>query len=660
MTTIATATATRNTARARVLREAAVLDEQGLAPPKSLTLSEWADAYRMLSPEASAEPGPWRTDRVPYVRGIQDACTEPGVQRVVAMMASQSGKTEIELNLAGYHIHQDPSPILALQASLEAAQTWSTDRLAPMLRDTPVLRGRVHEAKTRTSANTLRHKLFPGGHITIVGANSAVGLSMRPIRILLADEVDRFPPSAGSEGDPLALAEIRTTTFWNRKIVVVSSPTIKGNSRIELEYAGSDMRRFEVPCPHCGERQPLNFWKPRHEDAPPKARGYLHWDSSDPDTVAYLCGFCGTLIGESEKLSMLDGGEWVIQNPQGAYPGFWVSQLYSPFVRWRDIVAGFYKAKQKPETLQVFVNTVLGEVWEESDSPRADATTLAKRRESYVRVPYGVGVLTAGVDVQGDRIELEVRGWGAGEESWLIAHHRIYGDPENAEVWSRLETLLAKPYLHENGEGMRIHSVAIDTGHATLAVYQYVRGRQRIGVRAVKGSSERAYPLIGRAPKRPNRHGVKVWPIGTITAKDRLFSRLGIVEPGPGYLHFPQPALDGADDEYLNQYAGEKVVTRVNQRGVRIREYEQTGRNEAIDLYVYSFAALYLLGRAVTDNLGKLANRYVARVEPATAEAAISAGPPGAEPAAEPAPSAPSKETGRLRRARRRGGWIRG
>jgi phage terminase large subunit GpA-like protein len=656
MSSTGTETELRAAARRTALTTLAELDAQSLRPPQALTLSEWADKYRILSPEAAAEPGPWRTDRVPYLRGVLDACVQHGVERVLLLFASQCAKTEVELNLVGYHIDQDPSPILSLQASLEAAQAWSTDRLAPMLRDTPVLRGRVKEAKTRTSANTIRHKVFPGGHITIVGANSAVGLSMRPIRILIVDELDRFPPSAGTEGDPLSLAERRTSTFWNRKIVIASSPTIRGASRVEKEWQGSDQRRYEVPCPACGEKQPLNFHRPDTEEADPKKRGFLHWDEGNPSSVAYLCGYCGHLIDESEKYGMLDAGEWVATNPEGTFPGFHISQLYSPFVRWEGIVREFLKVRATPELLKVFVNTVLGELWEDL-AEKVDITTLGRRREDYVRVPYGAAVLTGGVDVQGDRIELEVRAWGAGEESWLIAHHRIYGDPQGRDVWERLETLLVKSYTHENGQPMRIRSCAIDTGHATLAVYAYVRGRQNRGVRAVKGSSERNYPLIGRPPKKPNKHGVKVWPLGTIAAKDRLFARLRIVAPGAGYMHFPQPQQDGADEEYLNQYGGEKVVTRKNKKGVSIREYAETGRNEAIDLYVYNFAALYMLGRAVTDNLGALAARYIppkdetSQEEPVKQEQEL---PPGELPKpVEPGPR-------RMRSHRRGGGWIRG
>ncbi len=551
----------------------------------------------MLSREASAEPGKWHTSRAPYQRGIMDVCAEPLIETVVVMSSAQVGKTEIINNLIGYYMDQDPSPLLVLQPTLEMARAWSTDRLAPMLRDTPRLRGKIHEPRSRDSGNTILHKRFPGAHITIVGANSAAGLAMRPIRVVAADEVDRYPASAGTEGDPVSLAVKRTATFWNRKVILMSTPTVKGASRIHDAWEQSDQRRYHVPCPSCGHPQPLT-WK------------QLKWASGKPESPRYECIGCEKLIEEIYKPRMLERGAWVSENRGARAAGFHLNALYSPWTRWEELVREFLEAKGNPERLKVFVNTVLGETWEEQGE-QIDPTGLEARREAYsAEVPVGVGVLTGGVDVQGDRVELEVRGWGAGEESWLIAHHRVYGDPERQEVWQRLEALVTKPYRHEHGASLRIRACAIDSGAFTHAVYRFVRPRQQRGVHATKGSSERGRPLIGK-PSRVNRHGVRVWPIGTDTAKDALFLRLRIQAPGPGYLHFPLAQEDGADGEYLAQFGAEKVVTRFK-KGVRIRDYQLVrDRNEAIDLYCLSLAALHALGRGVTEQLG----RWVAHVD---------------------------------------------
>jgi phage terminase large subunit GpA-like protein len=591
----------------------AAVDPVALAAPPHLTVAEWADRYRVLSREASAEPGKYRTDRAPYQRGILEACSDPLIDEVVVVSASQVGKTEIELNVIGFYIDQDPAPIMVVVPSVDPdAKAWSTDRIAPMLRDTPRLQGKVRDARTRDSGNKILHKTFPGGHITLVGANSPSGLASRPIRVLLFDEIDRFAPSAGAEGDPVSLATKRTSTFWNRKVIKVSSPTIKGISRIERDWQRSDQRYFETPCPSCGHFQRL-IWK------------QLVWDTGAPDTARYACAACGVLLEEADKLRMLLGGRWTPTRPSAHVAGFHLSALYSPWTRWAELAREFLEAKDNAALLQPFVNARLGEWWEEPGE-QFDVTGLAARREAYTAVPASVGVLTAGVDLQADRLELAVYGWAPGEEAWTLAHERIYGDPEQDDVWQRLETLLVQPYPREGGGELRIRACAIDSGAFTHAVYRFVRPRQGRGVVAVKGVSQRGRPLLGKPAKR-NRHGVRVWPIGTDTAKDVLFARLRLQVPGPGYLHFPRAGASGLDDEYLAQFGAEKVVARYV-RGMRVREYHTLReRNEAIDLYVYAFAALYTLGSGVVDHLAEIAASHRPPARP---------GAPG-----EPSPAAP-------------------
>lgn len=391
-----------------------------LKPPPELTLSQWADRYRMLSAESSAEPGRWHTDKAPYQREIMDAIGDAHIRRVVIMCAAQLGKTELLLNILGYFMAYAPAPILVMQPTLDMGQTFSKDRLAPMIRDTPVLRGLV-DVKSRYAGNTILKKNFPGGHITIVGANSATGLASRPIKVLLADEVDRYPGSAGTEGDPLSLAQKRQTTFWDKKTVMVSTPVIKGHSRIETEYNQSTREEWNVPCPECGHYQPF-VW------------ANLIFDPDDlQKEIIYKCERCGCVANEYRWKQQSQQGRFVAENPGAETRGFHLNTLASTFCGWKEIVQKFIVAKEQldqgnPEGMKVWVNTELGETWEERGEQVED-TELFNRREIYdAVVPEEVLVLTAGVDVQDDRFEVEIVGWGVGKESWGIRYQKIYGD----------------------------------------------------------------------------------------------------------------------------------------------------------------------------------------------------------------------------------------
>jgi len=405
---------------------------ENLKPPPKLTVSQWSDEYRRLSAEASAEPGRWFTSRAEYQRGIMDAVSDPLIETVVVMSSAQVGKTEVVNNIVGYHIHQDPAPILVLQPTVEMAQTWSKDRLAPMLRDTPALKGRVKAPRSKQSANTLLHKVFPGGHITMTGSNAPASLASRPIRVVLCDEVDRYPPSAGTEGDPVSLARKRATTFWNRKVILTSTPTGAGTSRIEAEFEQSDKRYFMVPCPHCEASQRL-LW------------GNVKWlkgedGESLPDTAAYHCGECGALWSEAERLAAIRKGEWQATADGGRIAGFHLSELYSPWSSIPDMARNFLAAKKNTETLRTFVNTALGEPWEDRGE-QVDQASLYSRREQYAAdVPDGALILTAGIDVQRDRIEMEVVGWGEGEESWNIDYRVIFGDTAGIRFCQKVKT----------------------------------------------------------------------------------------------------------------------------------------------------------------------------------------------------------------------------
>ena len=626
-----------------------------LAPRPRITLSAWADKYRVLSPESSAHPTQWETANVPYLREIMDAVGDPDIPFMVVMKSSQVGFTEGVLNNAvGYYIDQDPSPIMLVQPSDGDAEKWSKMKLAPMLRDTPVLKGKVADAKSRSSENTILLKQFPGGILNIVGATSPKGLAAMPARVALLDEVDRYPASAGGEGDPVKLVERRLMTFWNRKQVVGSTPTLKHLSRIEKAFLLSDQRYYHVPCPHCGTFQVL---KMGGKDAPYG----LKWQDDDPSTVAYLCGVvndhgeqvggCGALIEESQKARMVRHGRWEATNPNGRYPGWHINALISLFdvARWSAIVTEFLESRHDRDQLQVFVNTVLGETWEERGESLS-ATGLHARIEDYgAPVPETVRVLTAGVDVQKDRLEVMVKGWGPGEESWLVGHYRLHGDPEVEEVWQRLEGLLTRPWSTASGTDHRVRVCMIDAGYLASRVYWFVRPRQSRNVFASQGSDDRMKgPPLSR-PTRANRDGVKVFSINTIAMKDSLFRRLKIERPGPKYLHFCGPTDSGGDAEFFAQYEAEKLVIE-KVKGRPVRKYKQVReRNEAIDLEVLNMAALHALGQTARQALD------VPRVVQDT----------------EPTPETPVDELGRplepttpvrgLRRGPRRGGnWVGG
>jgi phage terminase large subunit GpA-like protein len=561
---------------------------QSLRPPPDLKISEWADEYRKLSPESSAEPGSWDTARAEYQRGIMDAVSEANVREVVVMTSAQVGKTEILNNIVGFHVSQDPSPILVVQPTLDMAQTWSKDRLAPMLRDSPILSGLVKDPRARDSGNTTLHKVFPGGHITACGANSPSSLASRPIRVVLCDEVDRYPVSAGSEGDPISLAKKRAATFWNRKIVQVSTPTNKGASRIEMSFEESDKRKFHVTCPHCDHQQVM-------------AWSSVKWEQDKPETARYACTSCGSLWDEPERIRAIRGGEWIATAPFNGVAGFHLSALYSPWTPLADGVRDFLEAKKQPATLKVWVNTYLGETWEEQGE-QVDDYELSNRAEDWGDVlPADVLILTAGVDVQDDRLEAEIIGWGKDEESWSVAYKTIYGDPSSPVVWRDLDEFLGQSFEHEFGNDMIVRASCVDSGgHHTQAVYKYVAPREGKRIFAIKGVGGEGRPLLGK-PSKNNIGKIKLFPVGVDTAKHLLFSRFRIAEPGPGYCHFPV----GREDEYYKQLTAEKIATRYHKGFARREFVKSRARNEALDVRVYGMAALALLN----VNLANMAKR---------------------------------------------------
>ena len=469
-----------------------------------MTVSEWADRYRMLSSEASSEPGRWQTDRAAYQREILDAINDASVEQVVMMSSAQVGKTEILLNIIGYFVDYDPSPMLMLQPTLEMAQTFSKDRIAPMFRDTDRLKGKLQGPKSRSSGNTMLHKSFTGGHITMAGANSPASLASRPIRILLCDEVDRYPVSAGAEGDPVNLARKRTNNFWNRKIVLVSTPTIKGVSRIESAYESSTKEIYQLCCPGCGNYQQILRQHLVHF--------YIDDNKNELERVDAACESCGCLHTDVEWKS--NPGRWLKLNPGHRHRGFHLNEYVSPWRRWVEIEHDFLDAKKSKEALKTFVNTSLGETWEE-EGKTVNHSNLYLRREPYEKIPEKALLLVAGVDVQDDRIEGEVIAYGAEHESWGIESFVLHGDPGRPVLWQQLQQRIAKQYEHESGQYLSITATCVDSGgHYTQQVYEFCKKNQYRRVWAVKGASTAGKPIASR-PSTNNKGGVKLFTVGT-------------------------------------------------------------------------------------------------------------------------------------------------
>ena len=557
-------------------------------PPKKLSLSEWADEFAYLSAESSAEGGRWHT--LPYQKGIMDAVTDPNVEQITVMKSARVGYSKILNHIIAYHIHQDPCGIMVVQPTIEDAAGYSKEEIAPMIRDTKVLTNLVSDAKTRDSNNTILQKQFPGGVLSLVGANSARGFRRVSRRIVLFDETDGYPASAGTEGDQIKLGIARTQYFWNRKIVAGSTPTIKDFSRIERLFEQSDQRRYYVPCPHCGHMQYLRW---------PNMR----WQDDDPSTASYACEECGALIPHSKKRWMVERGEWRATQPSnGRHAGFhiWAAYSYSPNAEWSNLVEEFLLSKNDPEQLKTWINTTLGECWEDEYASKVGADGLMDRAavEKYEKgvPPKEVLMLSLGCDVQDDRLSMSLWGIGRNEEMYLVDRKVIYGSPARADLWKQMDEVLTDKYKNEDGFELKIESAAIDTGgHFTQEVYQYVRERSHLGLIGVKGMGQKGKPPIGKPTKvdinfsgKALRKGVQLFPVGVDTIKTTLHNRLKDAELGDGYIHF-YPTIT---TDYFQELTAERQVLRYK-HGYQERVWvkKSNARNEALDEMVYAYAA---------------------------------------------------------------------
>ncbi|AQX30817.1 Phage terminase, large subunit GpA [Bartonella schoenbuchensis R1] len=427
-------------------------------PDPPYTVSQWADKNRYLSTVASAEPGLWRTKRTPYLREIMDNLSSyVPVEKTVVMKATQIGITEAGLNFCGYVIHHSPGPILYVMPTVDLAKRVSKTRLDPMIEASPALSERISPARARDKGNTMFSKEFDGGVLMLTGANSAAGLRSMPIRYLILDEVDGYPLNVNRRGDPVTLAETCTSTFIQQKIFKFSKPRHRITSRIAKDFALGDQRYYNVPCDECGTLQPI-VWS------------QIKWPKGDPEKAVFACAHCGHEHAEHRKEDLLSeerGACWIPTQEamRSRLRSYHISALYSPWMTWGECAIKFLEAKNDPALLQVFVNGVLGEPWEDKSGEVIDLDSLYAQREDYPLAPAQAVLLIAGIDVQNDRLELEVVGWGRGEESWNIDYQVLPGDPSSLDVWDQLDEYLRKRWPHPGfKDGIQIAAACIDTG----------------------------------------------------------------------------------------------------------------------------------------------------------------------------------------------------
>jgi phage terminase large subunit GpA-like protein len=610
------------------------------------TVSTWAAARMVLTSRSSGEPGRMDPSRFPFVIEIMDALSDDDPRWRVAWMASrQVAKTTVGLAWIGYVIDCAPGPMLMVQPSINMLKKVSRQRVSPMLDETPSLRGKVRPARSRDSSRTMFSVEFDDGLLLMANAGSSSALRSSPARYLFADEVNEYDTDVDGQGDALAIAEASTSNFRNRKAFIVGNPGIKGHSRVEKEYDRGDQRRYFVPCQRCGHMDIITWQGRDWFGGKTGTHHRITWDRDEdgkhlPMTAHMVCAECGGRTEEGEKTLMLERGEWrATAEGDGVTRSYQISSLYSPagFLKWGEIATEFLSAVRDPTLLRAFVNNKLGEPWAERGE-KAEAKDLAGRLEIYAgQVPTGVGVLVAGVDVQGDRLGYSVYGFGAGEEVWLIEWSELLGETSKDQVWGDLDlALLNREFRHENGRAMKIERVCVDAGFNAERVYRYCAARFGRGVYPVKGGRDLGKPLVGMATES-NRYGVPLFPLCVDTGKYTIVKRLTILDPGPGFFHFPE----GIDEEFFKQLTAERALYKWK-AGRSVRVWEKVyDANHAFDQSVYALAAFFMLGPAL---IRSLADR-----------AAACAKPPDEKPVA----PAPKVEFPRAL-LRPRGRWVRG
>lgn len=586
-------------------------------PPEQLTVSEWADKYRRLSSENSAEPGKWKTSRTPYLKEIMDTFVDPNVHRIAVAASSQVGKTEMEMNMLGYVIDNDPGPKMFIMPNMKPnAEEFSKRRLAPMIRDTPHLRNKVSDVKAKDGNNTIFTKSYPGGLLTITGSNSPANLASTPCRYVFGDERDRWTKSAGTEGDPWGLVEARTNTFYNYKMVEVSTPTIKGASAIEKSFSLGTQEYWCVECPHCHEYGFPKWDNIRFKPSAVKVGGTKQWAVEE---IYYACPECGCASTEQEIRKAPK--KWVANNPAAYKKGFrsfWINGFCSPWMSWEKIILKYLDSQDDPEKRKTVYNTLLGELWEDRSEDDCDEEELLDRREEYeAELPDGVLCLTCGVDTQNNRLEYEVVGYGFGEENWGIERGFLMGDPAEEEVWLKLDAIIDKVYRFKNGKGLKISVTFVDSGGGrTQNVYEQCAKRVNKRVFAIKGKGGEGIPFT----KPPSTTDIvkegqavgKVWlyQVGVDSGKDHIMTGLKVKtnERGKRYSHFPLNPEKKYDELYFNGLLSEKVVyVNGKWKWEKISGHE---RNEPLDCRNYANAAFWVL-RPNLDRLYQQINDIV-------------------------------------------------
>jgi phage terminase large subunit GpA-like protein len=675
---------------AKALRAAMNLVRRAvLRPPPRMSVPDWADTFRHLSTQVGAVGGRWQTHRVEVARGPMQSVTELGVKTITVMSCTQIMKTELLLNVIGYVAHLDPSPILLLEPKDEMAQAFSKERIAPMITSSPVLKKLMGDKVTRNAEDTISNKKFPGGFLAMASAGSPTNLAMRAIRVVLMDEIDKYETT--KEGDPVTLAEERTSTFRDSAIKIrACSPTWEETSRIYRSWLESDQRLPFVCCPHCNHEQTLDFFR------------HVHWEKTGedgthrPETAAIYCESCGAAWTEAQRLTLMTTKhairwkqtrpfvcdcaedtaterqvplderrwEWDEHNRVGYavckhcgkrgvsnhHAGFQASKLYSPFTSVVALVTQWLEAKKDPDTKQTFYNTQLGIPFRAEVEKEANHHALAARAEpEWPVLPEGVVALTLGCDVQGGgqanlgRLEYEIVGWGEGEESWSIKAGVIIGDPTQPEPWDALDKVLLAPYRHALGMDLHIMAACVDSGgHNTQDVYRFCRARIGRNVWAIKGASDRSgqwspvWPPTEREKQAKKfRVGYRPIILGVNAAKEAIRGKLLVEKPGPGYCHFPV----GRPDAWYEQLTSENLTV---ENFVRKWVKKKHAANEALDARVYAYAALVGLFHVRRFNLANAARVLLAWVAPHIAAA-------DPTPAPQAAPRAP--EPGNVRRS---------
>ena len=603
-------TATMNSGNVQRLNAVVAKVMAGMKPPENLTVTEWAEKRRRLSTESSAEPGPWRTTRTPYLREPMNAFTDPRVRRIVMVAASQVGKSELENNIIGYIIDEDPGSILYIHPTTIDAKEYSKLRVAPMIRDCPTLRRKVAAPKSRDSGNTVLQKAYPGGILTMCGSTEAHALASKPIRYVLGDERDRWATSAGNEGDPWGLAMARQTTFYNAKAVEVSTPTVKNVSAIADSYAEGTMERWKSKCPHCGEYHEIQWKDIRYEY---ETKEVNQKKTYKVKSILYVCPGCAAV---SDEITMKrQPARWEADNPDAYAQGvrsFWLNAFVSQWASWESIILKFLNAVGKSRKLQVVYNTCFGELWEDRGELEDEDSLMARRDEYPAELPDGVLVLTAGVDTQDNRMEYEVVGHGHFSETWGIEKGVVMGRPDDEKTWAKLdEVLFDRVFRFADGLGLRLSMTFVDEGgHFTQDVRLQCRARIGKKVFCIKGMSGPDRPYTA-PPKQMkiivNQKTVGAcwqYQIGVDSGKVMIMDNLSVKSPGPKFCHFPKKDCYGA--AYFAGLLSERLEYDAGKKQPWVwKKIPGHERNEALDCRNYALAAF----KALPKNLDAIDRR---------------------------------------------------